>query len=150
MKRILMVCTMIVTIFLMPSNDVNAAQMNEIEYDLSKTGLVSYETIDENGEEVIIEIEKIPSLKRVAQGTYKINKTLKGKWTISFKVKINTKDQITGTSELSTSALSGSFTATSLTNDKTSATCSFTQKIGTVSSKGKVVAKISKGKLTVE
>lgn len=102
----------------------------------------------DEGEEVII--EKIPSKERVVKGTYKVSKTLKGKWEISYQVTINNKDQITGASGLSAKALSGSFTSTSLTSNSTSATCSFRQKIGTLNSSGEVVASISKGKLIVK
>ena len=149
MKKMLVFC-LVIMMNLLVSNKKVQAEANIFEYDLSNTELVSYETNSDEGEEMIIEIEKIPSKERVAKGTYKVSKTLKGKWTISYRVTINNKNKITGASGLIAKALSGSFTSTSLTNNSTSATCSFRQKIGTLNSSGKIVASISKGKLVVK
>lgn len=148
MKKLLLTLTITLGCFVF-AHYSEASEISEITYPLEETEKVFFESIDEAGNLVIIEIEKIPTLTRVAKGTYKISKTLKGKWVISYNVSINTKNQITGASNLNAKALTGSFSATSLTSNSTSATCSFSQKIGTAKSNGKVVASISNKNLVV-
>lgn len=124
-------------------------EMSEVMYDLFETDSKTYDIIDKDGEEVTIEIEPLPSLSRISKGTYKVTKTLKGKWTISFNVGINTKEQFTSATKLSAISLSGSFTSTSLNHTTSSATCSFKRKVNTTTASGSVKASISKGKLVV-
>jgi len=49
-----------------------AADVNTINYPLQESEKIVFETIDEDGDLIITEIERVPSLMRVAKGTYKI------------------------------------------------------------------------------
>lgn len=133
------------------SNTSNASEIegNPAVYDIAGPGKQTYELIDEHDEIVTIEIEKIPLLSRIDAGTYRVTKTLKGKWTISFNVSINKHEQFINANNLNAVSLSGSFTSTSLSHTKSSAVCSFKRKINTVTTSGSVKASISKGKLVV-
>lgn len=148
MKKIMSIGLIIIGIFYL-GNTVEASEIGTVEYDLYENSNLSYEGIDEQGNTVLIEIERIPSLNRLAKGTYKISKTLKNRWSITYNIGVNTRDQVTSATGLNAKAISGSFISTSLTSSTSSATCSFKQKIGTVTSTGNVTASISKGKLIV-
>jgi len=148
MKRIISMVLIIIGNFYL-GNTVNASEIGTVEYDLYESNHFNYEGIDEYGNTVVIEIERIPSLSRLSKGTYKVSKTLINKWSITYNIDVNTKDQITNAKGLNTKAISGSFISTSLTNSTSSATCSFKQRIGTITSNGNVTSRISKGKLIV-
>lgn len=125
----------------------HASVLTEIDYFLEQSEPIISKYIDEDGDEVTTTIERLPSFSRIAKGTYKISKEKSGAWRVSFHVSINSSKQITGTSNMSVKALSGSITSTSLTSNKTSATCKFTRKVGTISSTANVTATIKNGKL---
>ncbi|WP_291292339.1 DUF5626 family protein [Enterococcus sp.] len=109
---------------------------------------ISY--LDEAGEEVVLSVEYVQPLARIAKGTYKVSKTVKGSWTASYNVKIDSKEKITAATDLSIKALKGSITSSSLTHTSTKATCSFKQKAGTITTSASVTATISNGKLVVK
>lgn len=150
MKKLL-ISIVIMTGCILFSSTINASEIedNSAVYDLTDTFTQMYEFIDDDEGEVIIIIEKIPLSTRIGSGTYKVTKTLKGKWTIDFQVTINGKEQFTSATNLNAVSLSGSFTSTSLSHTTNSATCSFKRKVNTVSTNGNVKASISKGKLIV-
>lgn len=105
---------------------------------------------NEQNEEVYLTIESIPSKSYISQGTYKVSKSVKGSWEVSFNVSINSSNHFTGTSNLNLKALKGSITSSSLTHTSTKATCSFKQKAGIITSSATVTATISNGKLVVK
>jgi len=148
MKKIISISLILISLFYL-GNTAKASEINTVEYDLYEGNNLNYEVIDEQGNTVIIEIERISPLNRIAKGTYKISKTLKNRWSITYYIDVNTKDQITGATGLNAKAISGSFISTSLTSSTSSANCYFKQKVGTVTSTGNVTASISKGKLIV-
>ena len=102
-------------------------------------------------EEVTLTIEPngYNLLDRIIKGTYKVSKSVKGSWSVSFNITINSNGKITGTSSLNLKALKGSISSTSLTNNATSATCKFNQKIGLITSNVSVIARISNNKIIV-
>lgn len=124
---------------------------DELVYEMT-AGVGSQEIsyIDEAGDEVVLSVEYIQPFARIAQGTYKVSKTVKGSWTASYNVKINSKEQITAATSLSIKALKGSILSSSLTHTTTKATCSFKQKAGTITTNASVTATISNGKLVVK
>ena len=65
---------------------------DELVYEMT-AGVGSQEIsyIDEAGDEVVLSVEYIQPFARIAQGTYKVSKTVKGSWTASYNVKINSK-----------------------------------------------------------
>lgn len=136
-------------LFMNLSVDATELKSLEVSYDLNKRETISYEHVNENGEQIVIEVESVQPVSRVSKGRYKIKKTSKGQWSVVYYVSVNTNNQITKTSGLDIKALKGNIKSTSLTNTKTSATCSLSRKIGTVTSNAKVTAKIINKKLTV-
>ena len=121
------------------------------------TEKVTLNYIDEQtGEEISLAVEPIKeqtSGKRVRRslgaGTYKVSKSSKGYWSVSYNIKINGSKQIVGTSNLSIIAKVGSIISSSLKHSSSKDECLFTQKIGLISSKAKVIADISSGRLVV-
>ena len=65
---------------------------DELVYEMT-AGVGSQEIsyIDEAGDEVVLSVEYIQPFARITQGTYKVSKTVKGSWTASYNVKINSK-----------------------------------------------------------
>jgi len=124
-----------------------AADVNTINYPLQESEKIVFETIDEDGDLIITEIERVPSLMRVAKGTYKISKTKQGAWTASFNVSVDSGDKITGVNNMSVKALNGSIVSTNLSFNSKSATCTFTRKVGTTNINASLVASINNGKL---
>lgn len=146
MKKIIS-CAIVILGLIFWMNTVEATEVNVPTYTLEETEKIIFEKVDEEGDLVITEIEKMPSLSRIEKGTYKISKTKQGAWSVSFHVEIDSKDKIIGASNMSVKALNGSITSNSLTFNSTSATCKFTRKVGTTKVDASVVAKIEKGKL---
>lgn len=58
-------------------NDIND-DTNEMEYDMERGGKQFFTIKEKDGEESEIIIEEIPENERVANGTYKITRTVKG------------------------------------------------------------------------
>lgn len=137
--------------------NAHADEDNQLAVDMNITEKVTLNYIDDQtGEEISLAVEPIKehtSGKRVRRslgaGTYKVSKSSKGYWSVSYNIKINGSKQIVGTSNLSIIAKVGSIISSSLKHSSSKAECLFTQKIGLVSSKAKVIADISSGKLVV-
>lgn len=124
----------------------------ELVYDLDSAS--AYEkliTVDEEGNEIILTIEKLPSFRaNLAAGTYRVSKSSAGSWTASYNVTVNGSNQFTGTSNLSLVALKGSITSSSLTHTSSKASLTFKQKSGLITTSGSVITTISNGKLVVK
>ena len=69
MKKIMSMGLIIIGIFYL-GNTAKASEINTVEYDLYESSNLSYEGIDEQGNTVLIEIERIPSLNRLAKGCF--------------------------------------------------------------------------------
>ncbi|MBM7710415.1 DUF5626 family protein [Enterococcus lemanii] len=125
---------------------------DELNYDLnlSDNSYKSFTYTNNLGEEIILEVESIPSRERVSSGTYKVSKTSKGSWTVSYNVTINSKSQFTAATNLNLQALKGSILSSSLTHSSTKASCDFKQKAGLITSNANVTTTISNGKLIVK
>lgn len=144
-------------LFFVAHTNVNADEENQLVVDLNTTEQTALNYIDsQTGEEISLAVEPIKeqtSGKRVRRslgaGTYKVSKSSKGYWSVSYNIKINSSKQIVGTSNLSVVAKVGSIISSSLKHSSSKAECLFTQKIGLVSSNAKVIADISSGKLVV-
>ena len=146
-----------VLLFFIGHVNAHADEDNQLTVDMNITEKVTLNYIDDQtGEEISLAVEPIKeqtSGKRVRRslgaGTYKVSKSSKGYWSVSYNIKINGNKQIVGTSNLSIIAKVGSIISSSLKHSSSKAECLFTQKIGLVSSKAKVIADISSGKLVV-
>lgn len=136
---------------------MNADEENQLAVDLNTTEQTALNYIDsQTGEEISLAVEPVKEQttgkrfrRALSAGTYKVSKSSKGYWSVSYNIKINGNKQIVGTSNLSIIAKVGSIISSSLKHSSSKAECLFTQKIGLVSSKAKVIADISSGKLVV-
>lgn len=63
-------------------------------YDMTVGGTQTFELTDEEGGEVIVTVSELPSVGRVADGTYQISYTQKGNWEAGYKIKVS-NDRIT-------------------------------------------------------
>lgn len=138
---------------LFSATEVNYAEVNQnfLEVSLEENiGVKKISFINDDNEQVSIEIEKEPQISRLAKGTYKVSKSVKGSWEASYNVSVNTNNQFTGANKMSVRALKGSILSNSLNCTASKATCSFKQKAGTITSNASVVATISNGKLVVK
>lgn len=137
--------------------NAHADEDNQLAVDMNITEKVTLNYIDDQtGEEISLAVEPIKeqtSGKRVRRslgaGTYKVSKSSKGYWSVSYNIKINGSKQIVGTSNLSVVVHQGSLVSSSLTYTAKKATCSFARKVGFIKSNASVIADISSGKLVV-
>ena len=144
-------------LFFVAHTNVNADEENQLVVDLNTTEQTALNYIDsQTGEEISLAVEPVKEQttgkrfrRALSAGTYKVSKSSKGYWSVSYNIKINGNKQIVGTSNLSIIAKVGSIISSSLKHSSSKAECLFTQKIGLVSSKAKVIADISSGKLVV-
>ncbi|MFD1900860.1 DUF5626 family protein [Enterococcus termitis] len=106
--------------------------------------------ITEEGEELIITIEKEPSLSRaLGNGTYTVSTERRGSWKASYQVIVK-NNSITTTKNASATAISGSFTSKSLRIDNSKqATYYLKRKVGTSTATINIRAKINGSKLNV-
>lgn len=137
--------------------NAHADEDNQLAVDMNITEKVTLNYIDDQtGEEISLAVEPIKeqtSGKRVRRslgaGTYKVSKSSKGAWSVTFNIKVSNKSQIISANNLSVIAHRGSIISSSLVHDSKKATCVFKQKAGLVQSTAKVIADISSGKLVV-
>ncbi len=130
---------------------ISENQKEILEYLLDGTeGKKEFSYVDENNEEIIVQIEYIPSMLQISAGTYKVSKTSKGNWSVSFNVTVNSSGKITGTSNLDLKALSGSILSSSLIHTSSKATCDFKRKVGILTSNVTVTATVSGDKIVVK
>ena len=137
--------------------NAHADEDNQLAVDMNITEKVTLNYIDDQtGEEISLAVEPIKeqtSGKRVRRslgaGTYKVSKSSKGAWAVTFNIKVSNKSQIISANNLSVIAHRGSIISSSLVHDSKKATCVFKQKAGLVQSTAKVIADISSGKLVV-
>ncbi len=144
-------------LFFMCHVNAHADEDNQLAVDMNITEKVTLNYIDDQtGEEISLAVEPIKeqtSGKRVRRslgaGTYKVSKSSKGAWSVTFNIKVSNKSQIISANNLSVIAHRGSIISSSLVHDSKKATCVFKQKAGLVQSTAKVIADISSGKLVV-
>lgn len=137
--------------------NAHADEDNQLTVDMNITEKVTLNYIDnQTGEEISLAVEPIKehtSGKRVRRSlgarTYKVSKSSKGAWSVTFNIKVSNKSQIISANNLSVIAHRGSIISSSLVHDSKKATCVFKQKAGLVQSTAKVIADISSGKLVV-
>lgn len=154
MKKFYFLLLTVCISFLFNTNIVDAQKQESIPekliYNITEFGEEKEITFtNSNNEVVTISVECYPENSKISSGTYKVSKSVKGSWAVSYDVKINSKEQITGATNLNIQAFKGSITSSSLTHTSSKATCNFTQKAGTVSTKASVVATIVNGNLIV-
>ncbi|MHC5250583.1 DUF5626 family protein [Enterococcus sp. LJL90] len=153
MKKLFLILLVVFCFILCVPVYAQAESNQELVYDLEGANQIEQLTVvEEDGEEMILTIEKLPSVARasLSSGTYKISKTSKGSWTVSYNVTVNSKNQFTGTSNLNLKALKGSIVSNSLTHTSTQAICSFKQKDGLITTNASVTTTISNGQLIVK
>lgn len=121
-----------------------------VDYSLSDTQQQVSSVITEEGEELIVTIEKEPTLSRaLGNGTYTVSTERRGSWKASYQVIIK-KNSIISTKNASVKAISGSFTSKSLRIDHSKqATYYLKRKVGTAETTINLRAKIDGSKLNV-
>ncbi len=155
MKKMMGIAMLLLCI-LFSAETVAAQEVSESTEPVLTYALNSSETaqeisyVNEEDEEVMVSIEYVPSMIQISSGTYKVSKSVKGSWTLSFNVTVNSSNKITGASNLNLKALKGSILSSSLTYTSAKATCSFSQKAGTITSNNTVTASISNNELVVK
>lgn len=153
MKKLLIVF-LFMCFFIFTSIEAYAQEgyVDELSYDLNLShSSESFTYTNDLGEEITLKVEPISSpLQRVSSGTYKVSKTSKGSWTVSYNVTINSRSQFTAATNLNLQALKGSILSSSLTHSSTKASCDFKQKAGLIISNANVTTTISNGKLVVK
>lgn len=91
----------------------------KIVYDLEQGGTQTFDVVTPAGEEVVIEVEEIPSfLRAVKNGNYKISAATPGQWKAEYQITIS-GNKITKAYSPSVVAYTGSFTSAKLTVDNT-------------------------------
>ncbi|WP_195516964.1 DUF5626 family protein [Enterococcus dispar] len=120
-----------------------------VEFSLNEPEMQEQIYFDKD-EETRVVVEKIESFNRISSGKYKISKSVKGSWSMSYIININNKNQITSTHSLYLRAISGSILSSSLSSNNKKAICSFKQKSGAITTKKQVTATITNGKLVVK
>lgn len=124
MKKILLILGLVVFIsFGTQEVHAEAAQptgnQEKIIYDLEQGGTQSFTVVTSAGEEIVIEVEKIPSMLRsVKNGNYKISAATPGQWKAEYQISIS-GNKITKAYSPSIVAYTGSFTSAKLTVDNT-------------------------------
>lgn len=121
-----------------------------VTYSLSDTTKQTSSIVTEEGEELIITIEKEPSLSRaLGNGTYTVSTERRGSWKARYQVIVK-NNSITATKNASATAISGSFTSKSLRIDNSKqATYYLKRKVGTSTANINLRAKINGSKLNV-
>ncbi|MGX7394996.1 DUF5626 family protein [Carnobacterium mobile] len=124
MKKILLILGLIAFIsFGAQEVQAEAAQptgnQEKIIYDLEQGGTQSFTVVTSAGEEIVIEVEEIPSMLRaVKNGNYKISAATLGQWKAEYQISIS-GNKITKAYSPSIVAYTGSFTSAKLTVDNT-------------------------------
>ncbi|MCA5013631.1 MULTISPECIES: DUF5626 family protein [unclassified Enterococcus] len=121
-----------------------------ITYPLRTTEKQISSIITEEGEELIITIEKEPSISRaLGNGTYTVSTERKGSWRASYQLTIK-NNSITTAKNAKAVAISGSFTSKSLRIDNTKqATYYLKRKVGTSTATINLRAKINGSRLNI-
>lgn len=136
----------------MPTTDTEISSetvATEVVYDLEEGGTQIFHLTEEDGSSSEIVIEPVPSVFRISNGTYKISKTVKNRWTASFYVSISS-NKITKAYNKSCKALVGKISASSLVrNSSTKATLTFFIKYANIDVSIKIIAYIKNNKLAV-
>lgn len=131
------------------SSETVEAVDTEVVYDLEEGGTQVFHLTEEDGSSSEIVIEPVPSVFRISNGTYKISKTVKNRWTASFYVSISS-NKITKAYNKSCNALVGKISASSLVrNSSTKATLTFTYKRLHSTNSISIIATIKNGKLNI-
>ena len=121
-----------------------------VTYPLRATEKQISSIVTEEGEELIITIEKEPALSRaLGNGTYTVSTERKGSWKASYQVTIK-NNSITTAKNAKAVAISGSFTSKSLRIDNSKqATYYLKRKVGTSTATINLRAKINGSRLNV-
>lgn len=111
------------TFFSLGITEVQAEEENlstntpKLVYDLEQGGIQSVESISPEGDQLIIEVEKMPNyLRAVKNGTYKISASTSGQWKASYQISVS-GNKITKAYSPSIVAYTGSFTKAELKLD---------------------------------
>lgn len=133
-----------------------------IEIDLSSPEEKSIEYIDEEGNEILLEVEpqevsedsKLTiyalSRARLTSGSYKVSKRAKGNWSATYTVTINSKKQFIGAKSMKINVLKGSISGKSLTYNSSRVIGTFRHKYGIITSTPKIVTTVKGDKLIVQ
>ncbi len=131
------------------SSETDETVDTEVVYDLEEGGTQVFHLTEEDGSSSEIVIEPVPSVFRISNGTYKISKTVKNRWSASFYVSISS-NKITKAYNKSCKALAGKISDSSLVrNSNTKATLAFSIKHANIKVPIKIIAYIKNNKLAV-
>lgn len=123
MKKIAISSIILSAGFILGGSYVSANE-EEIIYNLDNHDFIETFTLEEDGELVDITIIDNPSFLRVADKSYTITKSQKGKWSVSYKISVK-NNKITSAYGSKFTATHGSFSKTSV--KKTSETSASAQ-----------------------
>lgn len=96
--------------------EANGTMRTLASYDMMVGGTQTFELTDAEGGEVIVTVSELPSMGRVADGTYQISYTSPGKWKAGYKIKVS-NDRITSAYDGYHTAYSGSISSEKLKID---------------------------------
>ena len=115
----------------------------DVSYDMEVGGTQEFDVITEDGQEAHVTITEIPSMSRVANGTYRVKYDLTGCWIAGFNVKVSNNSFVSVSSPFHTIRL-GYISSPKLTlNSSKMATYSFNYHTGVAASYTGVRATIS-------
>ena len=77
----------------------------DVSYDMEVGGTQEFDVITEDGQEAHVTITEIPSMSRVANGTYRVKYDLTGCWIAGFNVKVSNNSFVSVSSPLSGTTL---------------------------------------------
>ncbi len=96
--------------------EANGTMQMIASYDMAVGGTQTFELTDAEGGEVIVTVSELPSIGRVADGTYQISYTSPGKWKAGYKIKVS-NNRITSAYEEYNEVFSGSISSEKLKID---------------------------------
>lgn len=74
----------------------------DVSYDMEVGGTQEFDVITEDGQEAHVTITEIPSMSRVANGTYRVKYDLTGCWIAGFNVKVSNNSSVSVSSPFHT------------------------------------------------
>ena len=154
-KNIFLIFSLTILLWFIPTEFASASEVQDTAYyDLSIGGTQQFTLINDNEEELLITVEKVSpksniSLFAVSNGNYKISGKKPGTWEASYYINVS-NNNITRAYSSNATALSGSFTSTSLKLDNAKqATYYLNWKIGFLSTNYHLRSNISNGSLII-
>lgn len=132
------------------AEEANSIDTKEVIYDLAVGGTQTFESLSPDGEQLIIEIEEIPSYFRaVKNDSYQIAASTAGQWKASYQITVS-GDKITRAYSPAIVAYTGSFTQAELKLDSSiQSTYYLKRKVGLFTTSINLRAKLQSNKISI-